>query len=253
MLRTRRRHILMGLLALALGTLTTVGIAWWLALRSQDSYTFGHIVGVNTAPQGRAEYQGSFRVTDEYRPGFRRIEVRAMGTPLNALLANRVAADLEMADRTPAYALMQPVQSPQRPHWFSWVPRPGPADGAVDALSGRACGWPWYCLGSTRVHRSVEAAPRVSAAFSIVSASAYTTTSGSDPDRGAVPLMPIWPGFAGNVAVFSLPWVAVFFGAPAVRHLLRRRRGACVACGYDLRATPPNSPCPECGQPTPAR
>ena len=51
-------------------------------------------------------------------------------------------------------------------------------------------------------------------------------------------------------AIFPLTWITT-----RIRARLRRRRllrqGLCLHCGYDLRATPTGSPCPECGKPFP--
>lgn len=57
--------------------------------------------------------------------------------------------------------------------------------------------------------------------------------------------IPVWPGFAVNTAVYaSLAWAPL--GAWRLgRARLRRRRGACVACGYDVRGL---QACPECGR-----
>jgi hypothetical protein len=61
------------------------------------------------------------------------------------------------------------------------------------------------------------------------------------------PLRPVWPGFAVNAlfyaAILWLLWSAPF----AARRLVRRRRGRCIACGYDLRASAHDA-CPECGR-----
>ena len=61
-----------------------------------------------------------------------------------------------------------------------------------------------------------------------------------------LPLRPIWPGFATNTvfyaAVLSLLWSSPF----VVRRLIRRKRGRCIKCGYDLRGDF-SAGCPECG------
>src|SRR5262245_10478039 len=66
-------------------------------------------------------------------------------------------------------------------------------------------------------------------------------------DFRALPLRPIWSGLALNTVFFAALWFALLAGIPALRRALRRRRGLCARCGYDLRATPANTPCPECG------
>ncbi|MEO0483533.1 MAG: hypothetical protein AAF138_07885 [Planctomycetota bacterium] len=64
------------------------------------------------------------------------------------------------------------------------------------------------------------------------------------PNR-RIPVDPIGAGLAVNVAVWSL----VLLGARGARRAtlrgLRRRRGCCVLCGYDLQHRADN--CPECG------
>jgi len=62
-----------------------------------------------------------------------------------------------------------------------------------------------------------------------------------------LPLHPIWSGYFMNSLAWGLPLFALSFIPPALRRSLRRRRGLCSACAYDLCATPPGSPCPECG------
>ena len=60
-----------------------------------------------------------------------------------------------------------------------------------------------------------------------------------------IPYRPMWPGFGLNTLLYAaILWIPL---APfALRHVLRRRRGACLQCGYDLRATSRRG-CPECG------
>jgi hypothetical protein len=53
------------------------------------------------------------------------------------------------------------------------------------------------------------------------------------------------PYWAPVLAVGLVPAVLTVFGL--TRHFVRRYRGRCDACGYDLRASPER--CPECGYP----
>jgi len=78
-----------------------------------------------------------------------------------------------------------------------------------------------------------------------------------------LPFRPIWPGFLIDTLFYGVIWLVLFFGVGAVRRGVRRRRGRCVMCGYDLRGQRQESPhpqplshgergasgagCPECG------
>ncbi len=62
-----------------------------------------------------------------------------------------------------------------------------------------------------------------------------------------LPIMPIWLGFSANTLLYgALAW-GVLFAPGVVRRWRRRRRGACVGCGYDLKGIAPGGVCPECG------
>ena len=62
----------------------------------------------------------------------------------------------------------------------------------------------------------------------------------------ALPLLPIWPGFAVNTIFYAAILWPLICGPFVLRRLIRRKRGLCVACGYDLRHADHNA-CPECG------
>lgn len=117
-------------------------------------------------------------------------------------------------------------------------------------VSARAAGWPWLCMSSTRTQEADAAAPVVRGARPLIPATIYKTAA-SDPDRGALPLIPIWPGLLANTAAFALFWLLVLFAIPLTRRAIRARRGQCINCGYDLHATPSGNPCPECGHASP--
>ena len=62
----------------------------------------------------------------------------------------------------------------------------------------------------------------------------------------ARPLRPLWPGFAINTFFYAaIVWV--LWSSPfTARRLIRRKRGRCLKCGYDLRGAE-HEVCPECG------
>jgi hypothetical protein len=61
------------------------------------------------------------------------------------------------------------------------------------------------------------------------------------------PKTPIWPGFALNCVLYGAMVYGLWSTPGAVRRALRRQRGECAWCGYDLRGLPQKF-CPECGR-----
>ena len=61
-----------------------------------------------------------------------------------------------------------------------------------------------------------------------------------------LPLRPIWRGFLTNSLLYAAILWIVLFARRDVRQFIRRKRGLCLACGYDLRHAD-HAACPECG------
>ena len=61
-----------------------------------------------------------------------------------------------------------------------------------------------------------------------------------------VPLRPIWPGFAINTVFYAAILWLLTLGPFTARRIIRRKRGHCIKCGYDLRGHSGGG-CPECG------
>ncbi len=64
----------------------------------------------------------------------------------------------------------------------------------------------------------------------------------------ALPIHPVYFGFAINTVFYAATlWLAIP-GSFALRRFVRRKRGHCIKCGYDLRgASGGEGVCPECG------
>jgi hypothetical protein len=60
-----------------------------------------------------------------------------------------------------------------------------------------------------------------------------------------MPLRPLWRGLAINAGAFGAAWGVVLLFPMSARRAWRRRRFACVRCGYSLAGI--DGPCPECG------
>ncbi len=61
-----------------------------------------------------------------------------------------------------------------------------------------------------------------------------------------LPLRPLWLAFAVNSLFYAIVAGIVLASIVALRRLIRRKRGLCVACGYDIRHAE-HDVCPECG------
>jgi hypothetical protein len=68
-----------------------------------------------------------------------------------------------------------------------------------------------------------------------------------------LPLCPVWPGFLVNTVLYALLLFPLVQIPSGMRRHIRRKRGRCPKCGYDLRGQPPETGpaagagCPECG------
>ena len=73
------------------------------------------------------------------------------------------------------------------------------------------------------------------------------------PDLGFFepPAAILWPGFLFDTAFYAALAFSMWSAPSFVRRRARKRRGACPACGYDLRTSAQTGPCPECGDAAP--
>ncbi len=77
----------------------------------------------------------------------------------------------------------------------------------------------------------------------------FTTSLGVPtrfPSFSILPFRPLWPGFAINTVFYAAILWLLICGPSALRRFIRRKRGLCVACGYDLSHAD-HVACPECG------
>ena len=85
----------------------------------------------------------------------------------------------------------------------------------------------------------------ISAGYPILAMSTFVCDI-PDKDNRFYPYDPIWPGFAINTLIYAVI-VGILWSIPfTMRRIIRRKRGACLKCGYDLRHAD-HKVCPECG------
>ncbi len=127
----------------------------------------------------------------------------------------------------------------------AWVAAPAAADPWLALVDTGAHGWPLRAFAAESWQYSKAVQGSTPPSFERLR---WGCTIAATP-RGRIilPLRPIWSGLAADTAVFAAcSWMlaAVLGGARAA---LRRSRGCCARCGYDLRGLA-GAPCPECGQ-----
>ncbi len=71
-----------------------------------------------------------------------------------------------------------------------------------------------------------------------------------EPLPQLLPYGVIWHGFAINTIFYAAILWLLTLGPFTARRIIRRKRGRCIKCGYDLRGTSGGEVCPECGLPT---
>lgn len=140
---------------------------------------------------------------------------------------------------------------------------PGAAEGVViagvipepqttlNAVTTTAAGWPFLCLYGQVRYRS-DPTPRSLVDWVYFVPPGRTPLSSNFPmPHWPLPLRPIWWRLIANTLIFSACWLLVLRSARILslrmQRFRRMRRGLCPHCRYDLHATPPGLPCPECG------
>lgn len=115
-------------------------------------------------------------------------------------------------------------------------------------------GWPCLALWGgmkrpilgLRVLRYGQPVQLVERNHGIIRLDSKTTGPVANTDHRFLPTRPILPGFLINT-IFYTGVLWLLCSAPfAARRLIRKQRGKCVRCGYDLRHAE-HDVCPECG------
>ena len=137
------------------------------------------------------------------------------------------------------------------PIWIKYDPKLN-ENRKFEFWAAEARGWPllilwsktaiWYkALDGTRHHLPTESG---------IELSLSPFKGGMAIIPKVLPLRPIWPGFAINTIFYAAILWLLSLGPFTARRMIRRKRGHCIKCGYDLRGNSGDSGgdvCPECG------
>lgn len=234
--RATRRGVL-GVAACAmLGAVTAVAVAWGLTYFSTVDWAEQRTVF--------ARHDDAVWAADQWSgPGARTTKWHAVARPQAGFDADEHADFLSGVWRgTPEYRRA----SPERPapvqrarlttHVQAWE--------GVSGLVEYERGWPVRAMWC--YYRSTRSSATSSWHGGIAFRETTVATGWYGGSMDVLPILPIWSGLIVNTAVYGGAWWLVLIGPRRARRWRRRRRGWCVACGYDLEGQVVGG-CPECG------
>jgi len=138
-----------------------------------------------------------------------------------------------------------PLAAPMRLKAPHWLPFPeGDTRSYMSEMEAVGAGWPLICLHAENIFDIMNFSPTAR-----VWRNGYVIEHGSTVQPFTaivVPLGPVWKGLIVNTLVFSAGWLAFMVVVGMIRAHVRRCRGCCTRCGYDLRGSA-GARCPECG------
>ena len=132
------------------------------------------------------------------------------------------------------------------PYWSRTSTPPIESDDEAPGVWEDARGWPMRSLVWHLVRQTPDALEAHLWAFDLGG------TQGPVGLPRALPLRPILIGFVVNSLLYATCLWLMISVPLDVRHMIRRKRGRCIKCGYDLRGASGGGceGCPECGVPT---
>lgn len=231
------------------GMTLTVGVAWWLSLRDVLTELANHSAIIEVRRDGPEASTDVVVVEAIARDGFRAYALRThrhSQAHISRLIAERVRLSIQ-TEPVPSFGNLHPGTAAAYPQWLG-VPQSSDSD--RDVWGARAVGWPMLAMYS-RFDRLRGGSERSIGSVRVLAAASYSVLTANDPERGRIPLIPLWPGFAVNTAAFGAAAFVLITLARGTLSLIRRSRrraSRCPHCGYDLRGSPPDRPCPECGR-----
>lgn len=247
----RRRIIRRAVVSIALGAITTVLVAWMMPRLLKTIDSIGWTLPSRVVNAQSHETFPAWAMSYERNPGRERWFIFSLYEPYrNHELPVRL-------DLVRPWSVMHTRPSGGEIHESGLlVVRDIDSDAAL-TWREEVRGWPWPALalvvsdsGPMRSIRTVDPSglPRNAVAYrhlwqlpdSWTRIRAWLHTD-------SLPLRPHWPGFIACTLTYGLGWFLLLFGPGLFRQMRRIHRGACLACGYDLRATTEDR-CPECGR-----
>ncbi len=231
-----KRRLLKLFLFLLLGAATTIATSWYFAAgRTKDATWFGH------AEQGSSRIgrigAGTWHVYRNER--------------LGQVLIRRYRSKYSPEDQPPEWDIIDRPAERFVPVWASDLMLLEPPEGVLGNAAVEGSGWPAVAM-RTRYDEGPgqlrgQSIRQVTEGI-LLTPTAEVRLGDMLYSAKALPLRPLWSGFAINTAFYAAILWLLGFGPFAVRRYLRNKQGRCVKCGYDLRGSSGGGGgCPECG------
>ncbi len=251
-----RGWMVCAVLCLLLGAVTTGGVIAGAALRprrraSEQWLEAGFLDGRHCwmFERGRSwdaiAIRVDFRLDEVSESPFRRADA---GPHVIPVTMKRDPATLAFYGELAATMKQAPIDDFRDTALFTWfdapwmeVPVLSEHPGAINvSYSARSLGWPrraaWTSSSMTIVEQpdGSMSANRMRTGYLVGRHTALPTN-----------FLPL--GFIANTLLYAAAWWIVLVTPRGVNRWRRKRRGRCVACGYDLRGLAREAACPECG------
>ena len=232
------RRLLMVAIFLLLGAVLNVAVAWgcaaWLEPVVYKTTGLGGRMLSSRTAWCEAD-RTMWLVTLSKSTGARRVETRVLKVNADPSVWIAAVTPQELAD----------VGLPRWSHLFDGLP------GQVNRLTEitqTARGWPMLAMRYERWSQGKPwrfPNPRPPPVVGMVGGFDLRCGGPSGPNV-ILPLQPVWVGFLGNTLCYASAWWGLCSTPAPIRRWVRRRRGQCPTCGYDLRGNVAEG-CPECG------
>ena len=241
-----------------LGAVTTIAVGWGFATSHGDNPPFGYLTSDVFSATGFAKVREQLTDSDFPEDSYLSLELEVQG---DGLLVTKVETlpyyageswvRLRVGMPNPHLVAAKLLETgiEQRIVFKGEFGRSTSHGQTFRGNGGRvqtAVGWPLKSLsytpsdsmrGSTNRRRREESVwhlPNVSNKL-------FPSTN-----KLTLPYEVLWPGFTINTLLYAaIVWV-VWLSPFTARRMIRRKRGHCLKCGYDLRGAE-HEACPECG------
>ncbi|MCA9277496.1 MAG: hypothetical protein H6815_01760 [Phycisphaeraceae bacterium] len=232
-MRCTRKHIRRGVVAIFVGVVATVAVAWVSMALVHSKYVLlnAPTISLVSSKDGKNLWVLTSSTGELYR---------------SFIYFDRTGTVEEFAsqagDRLPIVVEMDSISVHLRPQSH---------DGSGDFHNFCDVGWP-LCSLTWSVHQEFDSVYVASPSGEYLHhrvhvAGAWHLNNDKEGVPNVLPFMPVVPGFIINTLFYATIWLGITLGIGAWRSRRRIRQNRCARCGYSREGLESASACPECG------